>query len=993
MWLRVAFLLAVSAAAIRAGTFGTVIPIGGHASDIALDETRGVLYVANFTANRIEVVSLSDQRIHTAMNVAAQPGALALSPNGQYLVVAHFGNFEAPNPPANALTVIDLASAGERRSFVLGQTPLGVAFGINGRALVVTTETFLLFDPASGATQVVDTVAGVTARTLPVPPVNFPPQIVAASVAASGDGLSIYGLTDTIRFRYDVQRREVTSLGYTSIPPMGPRVVSVSRDGSSYTAGWGLFDRRGTLLSQFANPAGWLNVGSHAIDSTRGLIYAQIPQATGSDSPESASAAPPVLQIVDADNLALRDQLQLPENLAGRSILNRSSSVLYAVSDSGAMILPVGYLPQWHRLAVDREDLVFRANLCDRHVVTQDLVISDPGGGATDFTLAASIGGVTVSPATGTTPATVRVSVDPTAFQGQKGTTVAQLKILSRGAVNLPAPIRLQINNHEPDQRGTFVDVPGNLVDIVADPARNRFYVLRQDQNQVLVFDSQSKNRIATLRTANTPTHMAITFDNQYLLVGHDNAQIATLYDLDTLQPDLPIVFPGGHYPRSLAASGRAILAACRVAGPEHTIDRVDLPARIATTLPSLGVYENTVHINTVLAAAPNGSAILAAMADGRVMLYDASADTFTVSRKDFTALSGAYAASSYGRFLVDHTLLNASLVPIQKLDTSSGSSSGFAFVDQSALRSTVLPQSGPGVLQRVDLTFNQSLRPTRISEAPLLGSTEFAFTRTLAALFDRSAILALTTSGFTVLSWDYDAAVAAPKINRVVNAADFSEPVAPGGLVTLFGDQLSPVNLATSDLPLPAALGESCLTVNGVAAPMLFVSSSQVNAQLPFNVDGNATLVLHTPGGVSDNFNLDILPAAPSVFRSGSAGPVTGIATIIRADNSELVTGSNPIHPEDQIIIYATGMGRTSPPVATGVPAPENPLPQVILPATVDLGGVALPVRYAGLAPGQVGVYQINADVPYYVPLGMSVPLTITQGGTSTTLQVRVVR
>ena len=61
-----------------AASFGTVVPIGGHASDIALDEARGVLYIANFTANRIEVMSVADNSIHSSMNVAPQPGAIAI---------------------------------------------------------------------------------------------------------------------------------------------------------------------------------------------------------------------------------------------------------------------------------------------------------------------------------------------------------------------------------------------------------------------------------------------------------------------------------------------------------------------------------------------------------------------------------------------------------------------------------------------------------------------------------------------------------------------------------------------------------------------------------------------------------------------------------------------------------------------------------------------------------------------------------------------------
>ena len=173
---------------------------------------------------------------------------------------------------------------------------------------------------------------------------------------------------------------------------------------------------------------------------------------------------------------------------------------------------------------------------------------------------------------------------------------------------------------------------------------------------------------------------------------------------------------------------------------------------------------------------------------------------------------------------------------------------------------------------------------------------------------------------------------------------------------------------------------------------PVLFVSERQINAQIPFTVDGNVTLILRTPGGVSDNFNLQILPAAPSIFRSGTVGGVSALPTIVRNSNGQLVTLSNPIHGEDALIIYLTGMGRTIPPVEAGVPSPSNPLASALIPVEVRLGGVGLPISFAGLSPGQVGVYQINAHVPWWVPVGMQQPLEIVQGGSTTTLFVRVV-
>src|ERR1043166_2404259 len=93
---------------VFAANFGAVVPIGGHASDIALDESRSVLYIANLTANRIEVMSTADYSIRTSMNVSAQPSSVTLSPDNQFLLVTHFGNYSAPAPSKNAITLINL---------------------------------------------------------------------------------------------------------------------------------------------------------------------------------------------------------------------------------------------------------------------------------------------------------------------------------------------------------------------------------------------------------------------------------------------------------------------------------------------------------------------------------------------------------------------------------------------------------------------------------------------------------------------------------------------------------------------------------------------------------------------------------------------------------------------------------------------------------------------------------------------------------------------
>jgi uncharacterized protein (TIGR03437 family) len=299
---------------------------------------------------------------------------------------------------------------------------------------------------------------------------------------------------------------------------------------------------------------------------------------------------------------------------------------------------------------------------------------------------------------------------------------------------------------------------------------------------------------------------------------------------------------------------------------------------------------------------------------------------------------------------------------------------------------------SAPGAIENLPGLPSAAVKPTRMVEAPVMPAVGNVFTRTVSPLATGTNVIALTTSGFTVVAWNYDAAVALPAITSVVNAANGAQAVAPGGLISIFGQNMSPVTQATNQTPLPTALAQSCVEVNGTPIPLLYVSTQQVNAQLPNNVVGSATMAIYTAGGESDSFYFTVSPTAPSIFLSGTAGPQTGLATVVRWNDGELVTPTNPIHPNDYVEIYLTGMGATMPSVAAGLPGPANPLAMVQSAPSVMLGGYPLTVTYAGLAPGEVGVYQIDAFVPFGVPLGLSVPLAIYQGGGSTSVNERVV-
>src|SRR5580704_1286134 len=81
--------MVLAAAAGRAGTFGTVVSIGGEAADLALDEPRGVLYVADFTGSRIDVISLTNYALKTSINVPNQPSSISVSADDHWLIMTN----------------------------------------------------------------------------------------------------------------------------------------------------------------------------------------------------------------------------------------------------------------------------------------------------------------------------------------------------------------------------------------------------------------------------------------------------------------------------------------------------------------------------------------------------------------------------------------------------------------------------------------------------------------------------------------------------------------------------------------------------------------------------------------------------------------------------------------------------------------------------------------------------------------------------------------
>jgi uncharacterized protein (TIGR03437 family) len=303
-----------------------------------------------------------------------------------------------------------------------------------------------------------------------------------------------------------------------------------------------------------------------------------------------------------------------------------------------------------------------------------------------------------------------------------------------------------------------------------------------------------------------------------------------------------------------------------------------------------------------------------------------------------------------------------------------------------------------------VDLNTLQPFHGRSTAEAPVvsgslntppigqIGEAILPFLRTMTITADQQSILLLTQSGFTVLSAHFDDPTPIPTVSGIVNGADGGPGIAPLGIALVTGNGLAPRSESATTLPLPSTLGDACVTVGNIALPLFRVSSGEVLAQLPPGLTGDVPLVVRSPGGVSNPFTAHIQSFAPAIFRSGQAGDQTGLATVIRMKNDDFVNFTNPIHPDDILSIYLTGLSQTSPAAPFGDGAPSDPLAVTATQPVVTLGNSGLPVMFSGLVPGEVGVYIINVFVPHGVASAVQTPLTIKQGNFSTTLQVRVV-
>lgn len=230
-----------------------------------------------------------------------------------------------------------------------------------------------------------------------------------------------------------------------------------------------------------------------------------------------------------------------------------------------------------------------------------------------------------------------------------------------------------------------------------------------------------------------------------------------------------------------------------------------------------------------------------------------------------------------------------------------------------------------------------------------------------------------------------------------IVNAASFAQgaELAPGTIISVFGKNLAQTGAAS--LPIPRTLGGATLTIGGADAPLFYSSDGQINAQIPFelaaNVRHQAVVKTQKTGGQSITVPESITLAAvrPGIFSTNQQG--SGQGAILNA-GGVLVDEGAAAAAGEVVQVFATGLGMTNPVVASGQLAPSaEPLARVTAEVTAEIDGKPARVFFAGLAPGFVGLYQVNVEIPAGVSPGSAATLVLRQAGVpsnTVTLAVR---
>jgi trimeric autotransporter adhesin len=221
--------------------------------------------------------------------------------------------------------------------------------------------------------------------------------------------------------------------------------------------------------------------------------------------------------------------------------------------------------------------------------------------------------------------------------------------------------------------------------------------------------------------------------------------------------------------------------------------------------------------------------------------------------------------------------------------------------------------------------------------------------------------------------------------VASVTNAAsNQGGPIAPGEVLVIYGSNIGAPSLTTYQLSAGAvttSLAGTSVYINGVAAPVIYTSPTQVSAIAPFSLSGStAQVFVLNQNQTTAPVTVNVAPSAAAVFTANGSG--VGQAAAINQNNS-LNSSASPASSGQIVTLFFTGAGLTNPASQNGVPA-AVPLPIPLLPVSVAIGGMNAKIDYVGGSPGTLnGILQVNVTVPSGLPAG-SASVIVQVGSTA---------
>ena len=270
---------------------------------------------------------------------------------------------------------------------------------------------------------------------------------------------------------------------------------------------------------------------------------------------------------------------------------------------------------------------------------------------------------------------------------------------------------------------------------------------------------------------------------------------------------------------------------------------------------------------------------------------------------------------------------------------------------------------------------------PVKVGLARRLGDSMYTATGKLAAITTQLTTTALPQIG----------------AGGIVNVGNYAAGarLAPGTVLAIFGSNLAGQTPAgAQSVPLPTQLGGVQVLVNGKPAPLFYVSSNQINFQLPWE--------LNTANeSYADEVGVTFIPMYSVRVQNGDVSSnlayivgqqdspqimIYGNNLAVAQDSSfNTITTDHPAKPGDTVVVYMLGVNSLASPQTTGAAAPLGALVRFNGSTTATIGGTNATVAFAGLTPGSVGLEQVNVKVPNLAPGSYDLRVTVNNIASNT--------